>query len=202
LVEVFRGRLRVYGLLVALVLTQVPGTSSRAQGAGDTDIVTGQPAIGNDADARLIATLIRSTLIALHHAMVSGNYSVLRDLAAPTFRESNTAMDLGIIFAPIRARGINLEAVAVLQPNLKTAVITESRLLRLVGVFETTPTPIHFDLAFQVVGQSWALLGMTIIPIDNLDGALVIQGNGVPKPTLRPELPFAPAGVETEQTAD
>ena len=47
----------------------------------------------------MVATLIRSSLLALHHANVTGNYTVLRDLSAPSFRSRNTAADLSGSFA-------------------------------------------------------------------------------------------------------
>jgi hypothetical protein len=43
--------------------------------------------------------LIRSTLLTLNDANRSGNYTVLRELAAPDFQVKNSAADLGVIFA-------------------------------------------------------------------------------------------------------
>jgi hypothetical protein len=51
--------------------------------------------------------LIRSTLLALNDANRSGNYSVLRDLAAPDFQAHNTSADLAQIFADLRRRNFD-----------------------------------------------------------------------------------------------
>ncbi|XUJ36695.1 hypothetical protein ACQ5SK_19580 [Bradyrhizobium japonicum] len=43
--------------------------------------------------------LIRSTLLSLNDANRTGNYTVLRDLAAPDFQARNAAADLGLNFS-------------------------------------------------------------------------------------------------------
>src|SRR6185369_14106459 len=52
----------------------------------------------------LVLHLIRSTLSTLNDANRSGNYSVLRDLAAPDFQSRNSAADLAQIFTDLRRR--------------------------------------------------------------------------------------------------
>ena len=51
-----------------------------------------QPAMPVSTEQALY--LIRSTLLTLNDANQSGNYTVLRDLAAPDFQARNTAADL------------------------------------------------------------------------------------------------------------
>lgn len=150
------------------------------------ETLKGRNAIGSVEDAALIATLIRSNLIGLHLAMMSGNFSVMRDLAAPSFRDRNTNAHLAQIFEPIRQRGINLEAVAVLQPDLEAAVIDENGLLRMAGIFQTRPSAVRFELAFQVVNQSWALFGVRVVPLEALAETRSIGQASVPVPTPRP----------------
>jgi hypothetical protein len=65
--------------------------------------------------------LIRSTLLTLNDANQSGNYTVLRDLAAPDFQARNTAADLSQIFSDLRRRNVDLYGAALLAPQL-TAV--------------------------------------------------------------------------------
>ena len=52
--------------------------------------------------------LVRSTLLTLNDANLSGNYSVLRDLAAPDFQARNTAADLAQTFSDLRRRNFDL----------------------------------------------------------------------------------------------
>ncbi len=49
-----------------------------------------------------LAKLLWSTMTAVHHANLSGNYSVLRDISSPGFQVMNNAARLGEIFASIR----------------------------------------------------------------------------------------------------
>jgi hypothetical protein len=150
----------------------------------------GTPAIGSEEDATLIAILIRATLVALHQANATGNYSVLRELGAPSFRDRNTAADLAENFAPIRRRHINLQAVTVLQPKIEgTPVIDENGLLRVAGSFPTRPVPIRFDMAFQAHERVWRLIGIVVAPITEEEQ----QGESepeaapaIPVPTPRP----------------
>ncbi|MGA7492214.1 MAG: hypothetical protein WB930_11055 [Syntrophobacteraceae bacterium] len=65
--------------------------------------------------------LIRSTLMTLNDANHSGNYTVLRDLAAPDFQAKNTAADLAQIFSDLRRRNFDLFAASIAAPQL-TAV--------------------------------------------------------------------------------
>jgi hypothetical protein len=107
--------------------------------------------------------LIRSTLLTLNDANRSGNYSVLRDLAAPDLQARNTAADLGQIFADLRRRNFDLFAVALIGPQLTAAPALDARkMLRLTGVFPTRPRLINFDLKFQLVSGQWRLFAIAV----------------------------------------
>ena len=107
--------------------------------------------------------LIRSTLLTLNDANRSGNYTVLRDLAAPDFQARNTAADLAQIFSDLRRRNFDLYGAALLAPQL-TAVpaVDEKGMLRLTGYIPTRPLQINFDLLFQVVAVQWRLYGIAV----------------------------------------
>src|SRR5947209_1738908 len=62
--------------------------------------------------------LIRSALLTVNDANRSGNYSVLRDLAAPDFQAKNTAADLAQSFYDLRHRNFDLFSVALVAPQL------------------------------------------------------------------------------------
>jgi hypothetical protein len=107
--------------------------------------------------------LIRSTLLTLNDANRSGNYTVLRDLAAPDFQARNSAADLSQIFADLRRRNFDLYGAALLAPQLTaTPALDPSGKLRLTGFFPTRPLQISFDLTYQVVGGQWRLFGISI----------------------------------------
>jgi hypothetical protein len=107
--------------------------------------------------------LIRSTLLTLNDANRSGNYTVLRDLAAPDFQARNTAADLGQSFSDLRRRNFDLYGAALLAPQLTAApALDQNGMLRLTGYVPTRPMQINFDLLFQVVGGQWRLFGISI----------------------------------------
>jgi hypothetical protein len=107
--------------------------------------------------------LIRSTLLTLDDANRSGNYTVLRDLAAPDFQTRNTAADLSQIFSDLRRRNFDLYGAALLAPQLTAVPALDQRgFLHLAGYFPTKPQQINFDLLFQNVANQWRLYGISI----------------------------------------
>ena len=56
-------------------------------------------------DAEKIVLLLRTTLITLNDALQTGNFTVLRDMGAPGFRDANTAARLGAVLLRPRLEG-------------------------------------------------------------------------------------------------
>jgi len=112
-------------------------------------------AIGAD-DVAL--ALVRTTLASLNDANRTGNYEVLRALAAPEFAARNPAAALATTFEGFRRAGIDLAAVAVMQPVLDGPPRQDGagRLL-IAGRFPGEPIGVVFDLAFSDVGGRWRL---------------------------------------------
>ena len=111
----------------------------------------------------VLLVLIRLSLVALRDAVKTGNFTVLRDLGAPTFQAANTAAQLGTIFADLRNKNIDLSPVVVVTPDLsEPPAITPENLLRLVGYFPTKPLQIKFLMLFQPVNGEWRMFGMSV----------------------------------------
>jgi hypothetical protein len=111
--------------------------------------------------------LIRSTLLTLNDANRSGNYTVLRDLAAPDFQARNTAADLSQSFSDLRRRNFDLYGAALLAPQLTAVPALDQRgFLHLAGYFPTRPQQINFDLLFANVANQWRLFGISIATPD------------------------------------
>lgn len=107
--------------------------------------------------------LVRSTLLTLNDANRSGNYSVLRDLAAPDFQAKNTAADLAQSFSDLRRRNFDLFAAALLAAQFTAQPVVDANgRLHLTGFFPTRPRRISFDLTFQVVNGQWRLLAISV----------------------------------------
>ncbi len=114
--------------------------------------------------------MIRSSLVALSQANVTGNYSVLNQLGSPEFRQTNTPDRLSQVFASFRTNNIDLAPVVFVTPQLSQAPRIENGKLRMIGNFPTQPMRVDFDLQFEPSGGIWKLQGMAV----NLSPAPVI----------------------------
>ena len=142
--------------LVAIALAI--GGSSSVQAASPTP--PPQP-VGIDKNSALI--LIRTTLVALHQANQTGNYSVLYGISAPGFQSVNTPERLVQIFANLRAKNFDLSGVVVLEPQL--TVLPElyaNGVMRMAGFFPSVPMQVYFDLQFKAVEGQWRLLAVSV----------------------------------------
>ena len=154
-------KLRLSGLIApAAVLLLIASAPAMAQTAAPPPASV-QPVPGELELSKLIWT----TMAAVDHANLSGNYSVLRDLSAPAFQANNDAARLTQIFAGLRASGTDLSNSLLLGPTWTAApAIVSGGLLRLQGYFGLRPTAIAFDLTYQWVGGRWRLFGVGITP--------------------------------------
>ena len=115
----------------------------------------------------LALALIRDTLIALNHANWTGNYSVFRDYAAPSFAAANDPVKLTAIFQPIRAAGLDLLPVLVLNPHYsKVGPVDDGKRFRLNGYFPSQPKHVGFDLVYEPVNNRWKLFSISVAPLD------------------------------------
>jgi hypothetical protein len=119
--------------------------------------------------AEKIVLLIRSTLGTLNDAIQTGNFTVLRDMGAPSFREANSATRLGQAFSDIASKGIDLSAVAVIAPQLTEAPALDQQkaILHLKGYFPGKPVQIDFELLYQVVEGRWRVFGLSVQPTNS-----------------------------------
>jgi len=135
------------------------GQSPRPGGLAQAEQIAPTPII----DDVVLALLIKSTIIAVQQANATGNYSVLRDLGTPIFRERYDQASLTAIFANLRAGGINLSPALMLMPQLlKKPEITSRGQLHLVGNFPTQPLQIRFDLLFLQLDGIWRIDGISV----------------------------------------
>jgi hypothetical protein len=152
-------RLAAVALAVLLIPAGVDAQAARPAGQ--------QPAAGaaETIDQLVVDKLVWSTVLALDQANRTGNYSVLRDLAAPTFQNKNSAATLAGIFEPFRARHIDLSNVVVVSPVYEQRPVIIGGMLRAKGIFPLRPNPIGFDLLFEASSGEWRLLGISVAPL-------------------------------------
>lgn len=121
---------------------------------------TANQAIPSEATLNI---LIRRTLLTLNDANLSGNYSVLRDLAAPDFRKANDAAKLSKIFAKLRSAKIDMAPIVYFTPKVvRKPQLTKSGRLRLTGFVPTRPKQINFDMLFENHNKRWLLYGISV----------------------------------------
>lgn len=114
-------------------------------------------------DAFRLNMMIKSTVIAVNHANTTNNYTVLRDLGSPRFRDGNSTQKLGSIFEPFRRSKFDLSPILFFTPKLlQEPTVDGDGMLRLTGFFDTAPQRILFDLLFELVDGTWLLFGLNI----------------------------------------
>jgi hypothetical protein len=102
-------------------------------------------------------------VIAVNQANKTGNYSVLRDLAAPGFQSANNPAQLAEIFSELRKKNIDLSPVLFYQPKFTSRpMLLPNGMLRVVGHFPSRPHEVSFDLIFEQVQGDWRHYGVSI----------------------------------------
>lgn len=110
-----------------------------------------------------LAMMIQTSVVALSQANLTGNFTVLHALGAPSFQQSNPPQKLAEIFKNFREQNIDLTPLILFSPVLlREPVINEQGMLHLVGYYKTQPQQVHFELLFQPIGGQWRLLGLSV----------------------------------------
>lgn len=131
--------------------------------------------------------LVWSTMAAVHHANLAGNYSVLRDLSATGFQVQNDSAALAQTFASLRQSGIDLSNALLLAPTFSVPPkMLNATVMQLQGYFGLRPTAIAFDLVYEWSAGRWRLFGISIAPANLAQ----IQPGGAP--VALPPAPNAP----------
>ena len=152
---------------VRVLMAVVFAVTSNFAGAEEKEQAPAKPSASQKQEIKIEAAqliiLIKSTIIALQQANQTGNYSVLRDLGTPIFREHFDQARLASVFADLRNRRVNLYPVLFLAPDLsKPPEITQGGQLHLTGYFATRPVQIQFDILFTTLDGVWRLDGAAI----------------------------------------
>ena len=110
-----------------------------------------------------LVALIRSTVMAVNQANLTGNYSVLRDLGAPGFQQAQTQESLSKNFEGFRKGRIDTGITAAVIPQLTKPPFFDGAAgtLRLTGYYPTKPQ-VNFDFAYQLIGGRWQHLGIAM----------------------------------------
>ncbi|MFK8250179.1 hypothetical protein [Ancylobacter terrae] len=144
--------------------------------------------------APVLLALVRNALAAVNQANITGNYSVLRDLGAPAFRERQTVATLADHFRGLRERQLDFAATLLLDAKLTRAPeITPEGMLRIAGFFPTQPLKVEFDLGFAPIAGNWRLASVTIDAREG-EGAAPLAAKPVTTSTIAARAGDADAG--------
>jgi hypothetical protein len=110
-----------------------------------------------------LAMMIQTSVVALSQANLTGNFTVLHALGAPSFQQANPPQKLAEIFKNFREQNIDLTPIILFSPVLlREPVINDKGMLHLVGYYKTQPQQVHFELLFQPIAGQWRLLGLSV----------------------------------------
>jgi len=109
-------------------------------------------------------------MVTLNDALQTGNFTVLHDIGAPSFREANSAARLSQEFADLASRGVDLSATAIIAPQItETPTLDQQKaMFHVKGYFPGQPVQIDFDVLYQAVGGQWRLFGLAVQPVTSL----------------------------------
>jgi hypothetical protein len=158
---------RVKNVLAALVVLFTAAGTLAAQYeppvASNQHSTVPLPAVQTSQDRTAAAILIKNTILAVNQGNLTGNYTVLRDLSSPGFRERNSAADLAAIFQNIRQQKIDLSPIVALEPVTNPPKVSPDGQLILEGYFTSQALRINFHLAFLRAGSGgWMIHGVSL----------------------------------------
>lgn len=163
---------------VALTLLAVSQSFGQAvpEKAGEKAAATPSGPQVTIPEPEAILALTRGALLTLNDALQTGNFTVLRDVGARSFRDTNSAARLSQLFAGLAAQRANLSGVATVTPKYSAApALDQNGLLRLTGAFPLPSAQIDFNLLFQYEAGRWRLFGISVQP--NLSAAPAARAN-------------------------
>jgi hypothetical protein len=133
--------------------------------------------------AEKLVLLVRLSLLTLNDALQTGNYTVLRDRAGPSFSSNNTAAQLGRIFAQLESQNLDLSAIATQTPTLTAAEVSDGQpLLHIAGIFPGQAGQLNFDLTFEVYAGHWRLFGISVSGLPAIVADAKVKSTNPPAP--------------------
>ena len=162
--------LRAAALLFALPLAAPALAQQQPQQQQIRPSVQPPPAVAPVPDQLELSKLIWSTILAVDHANNSGNYSVLRDMAAQGFQINNNAASLAQVFGGIRNARIDLSNALLVPPTyIEAPRQVAADVIEVKGVFQLRPTSIYFNMFYQWEQGRWKLYGIDVRPMSMVE---------------------------------
>jgi hypothetical protein len=107
--------------------------------------------------------LIRTTLLSLNDANITGNYTVLHDKLSKQFRDQFTADKLKETFKEMSDKKADWSYVAVMSPIAAGDTnVDDKGVLHLKGYFDSKPNRTNYDLSFVPSEGQWKPIGINV----------------------------------------
>ena len=112
---------------------------------------------------RMLEALVKSSLLSLNDANVTGNYSVLHAKLSKPFRDQFSADRLKETFREFAKKHVDYDIIAAYQPTYSTPpVVDDDGKLLVEGYFPTEPKRVNFKLAFIPSDGEWKLIRLKV----------------------------------------
>ena len=165
----WRNVLRLSAATAALLFAILAAAPGYAQGPKAEPDAKAAPAAASAAPAvpalpppEVLLSLIRNSILAINHANITNNYTVLYQLGSPLFLNSTSPEKLQQAFANLRARAVDLSLTLAATPQVtEPPIIDNNGLLRIKGAFPTNPE-LAFDFVFQFAAGIWRHAGLNV----------------------------------------
>ena len=112
---------------------------------------------------RPLEALVKSALLSLNDANLTGNYTVFHAKLSKPFRQQFTVEKLKDTFREFNEKSIDIDIVSAMQPAFTTppAVDGDGK-LNVKGFFPTDPTRVNFELSFIPSDGEWKLISINV----------------------------------------
>ncbi|WP_157081829.1 hypothetical protein [Sphingomonas pruni] len=173
-------------LLAAAMSVTLPGNAAAQKDSSLAPGVTPPAPSATPMPATIdIDRMVWTTMVTVQGAIASGNYSVLRDNAAPAFQAANDTTRLTAIFTRLRADRIDLTRTLLVTPVFRAPPrLIRPGLLQVQGSFPLRPTALDFEMLYQWTEGEWRMFGVAI-STGRLPTASGAAPSAAPQPTSR-----------------
>lgn len=108
---------------------------------------------------RVLEALVKSSLLSLNDANVTGNYAVLHAKLSKPFREQFPPERLKATFKEFQTNGADFDIIAAMPPAYDPAPdVDEDGKLVVKGTFPTEPQRLRFELEYIPSDGEWKLI--------------------------------------------
>lgn len=166
-------------IAAAQTAPSTPSAAAKKKGPAEkTSPVAQQPLTPPVPGTTQLTLLIQFAMAAVAQANMTGNYTVLHALAAPSFQQSNSPEKLSQTFESVRRAGIDIAPVLLYQPILTAQPAVAGPGLRLTGYYQTSPQNVMFDLIYAPHAGQWRLHAISIATRPDKTAAASLSPSG------------------------